>query len=188
MGENMKVWKIDKNVDEYAGFYLLRESEKFIIEEKVDRGNELSEWNEIEVTASDIYKPLGDCPHLWSGGYSLIVSDNVKKLFGDKYKKYIQLLPLLYKGQKENYYLVNTLSIIDSIDYEKSELEIILNKYIVDVKKYFFTDAVRSMPIFKIYLDGVVKISTFVNDELKDLIESNGLQGFRFTEVFEFTD
>lgn len=37
-----------------------------------------------------------------------------------------------------------------------------------------------------LYLDGVIKISTFVNGEFKSLIEDSGLEGFKFIEVFDF--
>ena len=182
----MKIWKVDKNVDDYSGFFLKNEGDKNILEEKLDKGNLVSNWNQLELEVHEMDKAIGDCPHLWSGGYSLIVSERGKEIINKKYKDCIQFLPLTYKEQNQKFYVLNNLNIIDCIDYSKSELEILLNKYIVDVKKYVFNENVKKAPIFKIYLDGVIKISTFVNDEFKSLIEENGLKGFKFTEVFDF--
>lgn len=186
MGGIVKIWKVDKNVDDYAGFFLKNENSKNTLEEKLDKGDLISNWKDIELEVHEIDKPIGDCPHLWSGGYSLIVSERAKEIINKKYKEYIHFLPLIYTKQNQKFYVLNTLNIIDCIDYNKSELEKLMNKYIIDVKKYVFNENAKKSPIFKIYLDGVIKISTFVNDEFKNLIEENGLKGFKFTEVFDF--
>lgn len=186
MGDFMKIWRVDKNVDDYSGFYLKNEDDKNILEEKLDKGDLVSNWNELEVEVHEADKPIGDCPHLWSGGYSLIVSERGKEIISNNYKNYIQFLSLNYSQENQKFYVLNNLNIIDCVDYNKSELEILMNKYIVDVKKYVFNENAKKAPIFKIYLDGVIKISTFVNNDFKNLIEDSRLEGFKFTEVFDF--
>ncbi|MEN8435553.1 hypothetical protein NX821_002769 [Clostridium septicum] len=181
----MKIWKIDKNVNDFAGFFLKNKCEMEMIEEKFYKGNFINEWSTIEIVGHNMDRPLGDCSHLWSGGNHLLVSEKAKEILSERYKEHIQFLPMIYNGTI--YYIDNILNIFECIDYEKSELKILSGKYIVDVNKYVFKDNVKKVPIFKIYLDGVIKrTDSFVNDEFKKLIEDSGLEGFKFTEVFDF--
>ena len=184
----MKIWKVAEDVNNYSGFLLKNISDKVFLEENLDQGKLISNWKPIEVISNESDKKLGDCPHLWSGGYSLIISERAKKKISNKYREYIEFFPLYYKEKKETFYILNILNILDCIDYSKSKLDILMDKYIIDVKKYVFNEEIKNIPIFKIYLDGVIKISVFVNDEFKNLIEENKLEGFKFTEVFEFKE
>ncbi|QAA34158.1 imm11 family protein [Clostridium manihotivorum] len=183
----MKIWKIDKNVNDFAGFFLEDEDNKAILEEFLDKGIYIDKWSELELRACDTDKPFADCLHLWSGGNPLIVSEKAKEIMSSKFNEHVQFLPMIYKRDNKNYYVMNILSIIDCVDYEKSDLKILMDKYIIDVNKYCFNENAKKVPIFKIYLDGVIKrIDSFVNDEFKNLIEDSGLEGFKFTEVFDF--
>lgn len=97
-------------------------------------------------------------------------------------------LDIVLEKKNEFYYILNILNVLDCIDYEKSEFRKLMDQYIIDVNKYVFKNNVRGIPIFKIYLDCIINLDTYVNDEFKNLIEENKLEGFKFTEVFEFKE
>lgn len=61
-----------------------------------------------------------------------------------------------------------------------------MDKYIVEVTKYVFKPCIRDLPIFNIYVDGINFGNIYINDEFKELLENNELEGFKFIEVFDF--
>lgn len=96
-------------------------------------------------------------------------------------------MPVVDCKTKIEYYLVNILNIIDGIDYNQSKFKKLSFDIIVDVTDYVFKNIVKDIPIFKIYLDGVIATTNiYVNDVFKKTIEDNNLKGFNFIEIFKF--
>ncbi|MDS0527698.1 hypothetical protein NNC19_18575 [Clostridium sp. SHJSY1] len=176
---------MNKNVNDFLTFFLKDEDKENFIEEKLSRGNLINEWEGLELIKNDADKPIGDCSHSWTNGSNFLFSERAKEIINENFGEYIQLLPMIYEDK--NFYIDNILNTVDCVDLDKSDLKIIMGKYIVDVYKYVLKENAKEFPIFKIYLDGVkVTVDTFVNDEFKKVIEDNNLEGFKFTEVFDF--
>lgn len=179
----MKIWKMNKEVNDFATFFLEDKNEEKYIEDRLING-----WKKLRLTSKDITdSPIGDCSHIWIYESHFLFSERAKEIINENFGEYIQLLPMIYEDK--NFYIDNILNTVDCVDLDKSDLKIMMGKYIVDVNKYVFKENVKNFPIFKIYLDGVrVTVDTFVNDEFKKVIEDNNLEGFKFTEVFDFEE
>lgn len=116
----------------------------------------------------------------------MLISKNAKDILSNRFKDYVQFLPVFDCETKVQYYFLNILKIIDGINYEKSKFKKLSSGLIVDVIDYEFEKIVKDIPIFKIYLNyTVMTTSIFVNDIFKKVIEDNHLEGFDFIEVWD---
>lgn len=179
----MKIWKMNKNVDDFATFFLENKNDEKYIEEGLT-----NEWKELRLISKDITNgPISDCSHIWIYESHFLFSERAKEIINENFGECIQLFPMIYEDKK--FYIDNILNTVDCVDLDKSDLKIMMGKYIIDVNRYVLKENAKNFPIFKIYLDGVRKtIYTFVNDEFKKVIEDNNLEGFEFTEVFDFEE
>ena len=81
---------------------------------------------------------------------------------------------------------MNVLNIIDGLNYEKSEFKKTHDGKPYAVKKFSFKpNIVNNISIFKLFLeDRIYSTEIFVSQEVKDIVEANGLTGFSFEEVW----
>lgn len=84
-----------------------------------------------------------------------------------------------------NMFLVNVTNINDCLDYKNSELKYFSNsERIMRIDNYcFFDDKIKDLEIFLIPEER--KAFPCVTEGLKNIIEENGLNGFRFELLFE---
>jgi hypothetical protein len=183
----VKIWEIGCEVDYYSSFNLQKESDIEIVNSNFDKGQIIEGWMPLELKSMDNHREIGDNPKFWPYSNLLMVSEKAKSIISKKYSSDIQFLEVVDTTRNEKYYLINILNIIDGIDDERSEFKILAGKYVVGVTKYVLNDNVKRIPIFKLYLNGMVMPSyTFIGDEFKKLLEDNALNGFKFTEVYDF--
>jgi acyl-CoA thioesterase len=79
---------------------------------------------------------------------------------------------------------VNVVNIVDGIDYERAQVRTLSNGTFIGFNKYaFHQEKVIDQHIFKIPEQLSSKV--FVSDQLKELVETNRLKGFTFTEVWD---
>ena len=129
-------------------------------------------------------KELMDCSHVWIAvGIVLFnqkAKDCLERVFGD----YVEFVPAKY--QDDIYYILNVLNIIDGLNYEKSEFKKTRDGSPYSVNKFSFKpNIVKDVSIFKVFLDGsIYSTDILVSQEVKDIVEANGLTGFSFEEVW----
>jgi len=182
----VKIWKLGCEVDVFRGFHLKNESDIELINNNIDKGKIVSDWEVVEIIG-DSNNKTGDNPKFWSYSNVIMLSELAKKILNDRFNEYVQFLPVINIENKERFYMCNILNILDGIDYDKSEFKKLLGVHIVDVVKYELKENAKNIPIFKLYLhNSVMTPYIFVNDEFQQLIEDSNLKGFKFTEVFDF--
>jgi hypothetical protein len=138
----------------------------------------------METTYSKTYgirkkKELGDAPCFTSPVLSKKAVKCLKPLISEN----VEILPLKFKEGK--YFAVNIITVLDAIDYEKSEyITFSDKKRIMLFDKYvFIEEKVANIPIFKIVDEK--RRDGFVSDEFKRIVEKNNLRGFKFVLVWD---
>ncbi|WP_373463781.1 imm11 family protein [Paenibacillus sp. V4I9] len=82
------------------------------------------------------------------------------------------ILPLPLNYTDKQYYVLRVTNILDSIDYEHSELEILSTGLTVGFKKYgFIPEKLNNQYIFKVFInERIYSTVTFVTDDFKDKV------------------
>ena len=174
----MKIWKMRFELDKYN--YLVP-IEPFTVPEiwAFDGQSLVDTWKPREFRlAKKKRQKLSDAP----GFEFLILSPRAYDILCDVMGKSIEVLDVLYNNEK--YYGINILSVLDVLDYEKSEYETFENSdRIMAIDKYCFriTEELKQNHIFKIKEEE----HYFVSDEFKTTVEKNNLKGFRFQLVWQ---
>ncbi|WP_407712621.1 imm11 family protein [Clostridium botulinum] len=93
------------------------------------------------------------------------------------------MVPLSY--DKGDYSVINVTNVKDCVDYEKAEVKRFKgsDKIFRFIKYAFKPESIKNEHIFKVC--EYSKIFVFVSDEFKNLVESSGLKGFLFIEVWD---
>lgn len=175
----MNVWKLEFLVDDFDVFM----TNDWSIDDirTYDGRHHAESWVPVKVRRLAPRKllELGDAPGFYSHipVFSERAVEQLQSLIGDT----VELLPIGFK--KETFYAVNVLSVLDCMDYEKSIYKTFSDGRIMRFIKYeFIREKVEGQHIFKL-----VDLSlsyAYVSDEFKSIVESNGLQGFRFECVW----
>lgn len=115
------------------------------------------------------------------GGYHAINQRGI-----DVLKEYFhgttELLPLNY--EKEPYFIINVVDLVDCVDYEKSIVTRFDSGRIMGFEKYvFIEEKIKDKHIFKI-IDEPER-APFVSDTFRNRVMDSGLTGFRFIEVWD---
>ena len=129
-------------------------------------------------------KEFMDCSQVWITTGIVLFNQKAKDCLEGVFGDYVEFVPAKY--QDDIYYIVNVLNIIDGINYEKSEFEKRDNGRPYSVNKFSFRpNIVNNISIFKLFLDDrIYSTNLFVSQEVKDIVEENGLTGFSFEEVW----
>lgn len=176
----MKIWELYADANNYENFGFAYENDLDNYMESDLIGQEFgNEWVPFEVSVIEKRKK-GDCPSFTGG--DLIFSEKAVKALGDLLKDNVEVLPLLY--DKEKYYLINVLQLLDCVDYEKAEVIRFDSGDIMLFTRYAFKpESVRNINIFKIV--DMPKCNVFVSDEFRNKVLESGLKGFSFEEVWD---
>ncbi|MBQ8568258.1 MAG: hypothetical protein IJ446_03480, partial [Oscillospiraceae bacterium] len=119
----------------------------------------------------------------------LIVDKSTKVALEYNFSDSIQFIETINEDDSsKEYYFLNPFRSIDGLDLNKSEYSCMPKSRIPSmIKKYVFKKDVSYYPIFKLNYGGAVySTKMFATDEFKDFIESNGITGLVFEEVFDF--
>ncbi|WP_373461116.1 imm11 family protein [Paenibacillus sp. V4I5] len=91
-----------------------------------------------------------------------------------------QVLPL--KHEKEKFYAINILNIVDGFDKQKSKIKYFNSGKIMNIEEYFFhCDKIVNQHIFKI--PERLKSTVFVSDVFVQAVKDHSLKGFIFKET-----
>jgi hypothetical protein len=138
--------------------------------------------NDIELTDS-----------LSSNGDLLFVNERVCQLFRQEGISNIELCPINvinHKGRKvkEPYFVVNVLSIVDCIDMKKSKYDIndIDKKSLSGVDELVLDEA-RLPRDIKLFRPMNFETIMLIERTVSERIQEQGLRGFQFLEVEEYT-
>ncbi len=190
----MKVWKLD---GDYSGRLCFDvgdgQQNKQCLYNFHDK-NYVNDWPGLKVTFTcgkkrrDIL-PLKNVTSFSSFGSLFICDEYAKEKISEKYNC-IQFLPVepIEKDINEttSYYIPNVLTTAKVLDEEKTKFKYISDKYVYGIDKYYFVDADKETPVFYLNACDYTFSTIYVTDEFKDYVESCGITGFVFKEVFDF--
>ena len=186
----MRVYRMEADLAEKNVTFLgLLDHEAFMkFDKELRRGLPVSDafrFVELERDNSDLRETeFMDCSQVWiTTGIVLFnqkAKDCLERVFGD----YVEFVPAKY--QDDIYYIVNVLNIIDGLNYEKSEFEKLDDGRPYSINKFSLRpNIVNNISIFKLFLEeSIYSTEIFVSQEVKDIVEANGLTGFSFEEVW----
>ena len=129
-------------------------------------------------------KEFMDCSKLWITSGIVLFNQKAKDCLEGVFGDYVEFVPAKY--QDDIYYIVNVLNIIDGLNYEKSEFEKLDDGRPYSINKFSLRpNMVNNISIFKLFLEeSIYSTEIFVSQEVKDIVEENGLTGFSFEEVW----
>ncbi len=178
----MKIWKLDFELDQYDN---LTFKEELSIEEiqSYDGRSKKNDWKKKEVIRLEPEKKLilsdapGLLPHL------PVFNEKALRILEDFLSNTAEILTL--ENKEDNFSAINIITILDCIDYEKSDFKLFKDgKRIMRFKKYSFVETeIKGYHIFKIKDEPLG--SPFVSDEFRDKVIKNGLSGFVFKLVWD---
>lgn len=176
----MNIWKVSADANNYDNLTMCDEKEWDRFMEYQFDGRALKEsWKSFEVKEIEEIR-RGDLPCLF--GAILVFSNKAINVLSDFLNGNAETLPISY--DKEDYFIINVTNVKDCIDYDKADVKRFKSsgKIMRFIKYAFIPERVKDEHIFKI--DGYSKGCVFVSDKFKNVVESNGLQGFLFEEVW----
>jgi hypothetical protein len=119
----------------------------------------------------------------WLLQHLLVLRPNAVDRLGKILSEYGELLPLAC--DEVDLVAFNACAVSDVLDLEKSDIvRFPSSEKILDVSSYAFkSDLVRGLRIFKV--PQLARWTLFVNDELVDLVQSSGLSGLGFRQLWD---
>ncbi|MCT4583684.1 MAG: hypothetical protein N4A54_02055 [Peptostreptococcaceae bacterium] len=186
----MKIWRLEfefkKDGVPFEGFELVtkdKEEKKLFVKDMRLGQNIKNKYRDIKINKID-GEIKSDNPMFWTLPGVLMFSKRAKDVLEEIIKDDVEFVEANYED--EIYYLVNILSFLDIIDFEKSTLRTLKSGLISEVKKYELRKSVlENQKIFKFYLNNQKNVvDILVTDEFKKAVEENNLSGFKFIEVW----
>ena len=178
----MKIYKLKFDVNKYESFEV-NEPVTAEFYQKFDGSSLKDKWKKLKVRRMEPEKrlDLGDAP----GFVTPVFNVKARNVLAPLIEGHVEYLPLDLDGTE--YYAVNVLTVIDAIDYEKSEYVKFSNGRIMCFEEYsFIRDKLKGINIFKIPDER--RGFAFVSEAFKDAIEDNQLRGFKLECVWELHD
>ena len=181
----MKIYELNNDINKFKWFGRIHSNDtkydyEFDILFEMRGQSIIKNWKPIEINAiveskEDALLLIGDYPKFDEP----LISEDALDILLPFMKKYIELLDIKILGEKLkcNYYLLNVLNILDCLDLNKSMIDWASDSSgITNVKEYTFKeDQLKNSFIFRI--KGYEK-NIYVNEEFKNLVDKNNLQGF----------
>lgn len=183
----MKIWELKASLDErFETIQLVnfdQDYEKYF-KEKFNSIIPLAGiWKDVKVYTLEEGES-SDCPQFWGHSATPVFSEKALFATQDFLKDKAEALPLVHSEKK--YFAIHVLNAIDAIDYNRAVIRQLSTGLRVGFEKYaFIKEKVEGEHIFRIYLDDRIRSMVFVSDEFKEAVESNGLVGFNFIEVWD---
>ena len=150
------------------------------------QGEPIDNWNPLHLSAlpSDkkIVEKLGDVSFVV--GSTPLLTQKAYEILYPYIKDYVQLLETT--TDYGNMFLVNVTNVNNCLDYDNSEiLRFPFPPHrIMRIDKFgFFEERIKDIEIFQI--PETKNSFPFVTEGLKNIIEENGLTGFRFELIYE---
>ena len=186
----MRVYRMEADLAEKNVTFLgLLDHESFMkFDQELRRGLPVSDafrFVELERDNSDLReKEFMDCSKLWITTGIVLFNQKAKDCLEGVFGDYVEFVPAKY--QDDIYYIVNVLNIVDGLNYEKSEFKKTHDGKPYAVNKFSFrSNIVKNIPIFKVFFwKNIYSTDILVSQEVKDIVEENGLTGFSFEEVW----
>lgn len=177
----MKIWKLDFEVDKYDNLLPVK---RFTVEEiqSFDGRKMKDTWKPLPVKRAEPEKKLelSDAPGFTIPVFSKKALEILRPLIQDS----IEELELQFS--EVEYYAINVITILNVIDYDKSEyIKFSDEDRIMLFEKYVFkkSDVLMNYNIFKIVDEP--EGDAFVSDYFKQIVEDNKLSGFKFELVWD---
>ena len=186
----MRIYRMEADLAEKnVSFLGLLDHESFLkFDQELRRGLPVSDafrFVELERDKSNPReKKFMDCSKLWITTGIVLFNQKAKDCLEGVFGDYVEFVPAKY--QDDIYYIVNVLNIIDGLNYEKSEFEKLDDGRPYSINKFSLRpNMVNNISIFKLFLEeSIYSTEIFVSQEVKDIVEENGLTGFSFEEVW----
>ena len=194
----MKVWIISGDCNGRVCFDVEDSLENARTLYNFHKKNYVDEWPGLRVSFVCGKKrkdtlALNNITEFTSFSFLFVCDDYAKQKLSEKYEciQFLQISPIEKEIAKEsNFYLPNLLDFAYLLDEEKSAFEYGLHNTVSGIKKPYFVESVKDHPIFYLCVQNRNRafLNIYVTDEFKDYVESCGITGFRFKEVFDFDD
>lgn len=177
----MKIWHLNFELDEYDNLM----PEKAFTADEIQSfdGRKMKEnWMPLPVKRMEPEKnlPLSDAPGFTIPVFSGRALEVLRPLIKDSIEE------LEFEFEEAEYYGINVTTVLDVIDYEKSEYRTYRDgKRIMVFEKYAFKecDELKEHNIFKIVDEP--RRWAFVSDNFKQTVEENNLTGFKFKLLWD---
>lgn len=177
----MKIWQLSFDVDSFDNFIPEKEFSADVVQ-SFDGRSQKANWVPLKVKRMEPEKglALGDAP-----GFTIpVFSRRALNILSSIISESSEILELITDDGE--YYGINVTAVLDVIDYSKSEYRTYSDgKRIMAFKKYAFLQnpELSKHNIFKITDEPTRR--AFVSDRFKNMVEENGLTGFKFKLVWE---
>jgi hypothetical protein len=139
-------------------------------------------WGFVEICTIDEGEE-SDYPHFWDCPIP-VFSKKAVHVLSDFLKGKAEALPLHHC--EKSFFGIHVINAIDAIDYNQAIVRQLDTGLRVGYDKYeFIQEKIVGEHIFRIFLYDRVQWKVFVSDGFKEMVESNGLVGFQFNEVWD---
>lgn len=127
---------------------------------------------------------LGDFPFFMVPVVSSKAYNLLKEYFGNS----TEIFPFAFNKKYGQFYFINVINILNVLDVKNSKIKYFSDGNIMRIENFVFISEIlsKNTNIFKV--QGIERGEVFVNEETKQLIESAGLEGFIFTQVWDSED
>jgi hypothetical protein len=183
----VKIWELKASLDErFETIQLVnfdQDYEKYF-KERFNSITPLEDvWEEVKIYTLEEGES-SDCPKFWGHSAAPVFSERALDVTQDFLKDKVEVLPLAHP--EKNYFAIHVMNAIDAIDYNRAVIRQLRSGLRVGFEKYaFIKEKVKGEHIFRIFLDDRIRSMVFVSNEFKEAVESNGLVGFQFNEVWD---
>jgi hypothetical protein len=174
----MKIYDLWPDTDKFDG--LSYKSKSDITMSHRFTGISLStSWIPIEVVYFN-QRARGDYPGLLAGIPPVLTEKSLRVLL-PYIEQDVEVLPL--SCETEKLYAINVLAVIDCLDLEQSKYTKFENSdRVMHIEQYkFYEESLARRYIFR--LPDWLSSRVYTLDSFKNIVESNGLRGFRFKQV-----
>jgi hypothetical protein len=126
--------------------------------------------------------PIGDYPQFEQP----LISEDAINVLTPYFKESVEFLNVEIINERQKYCILNVTNILDCLDIEKSKIKWFEgSSRIMQVCEYVFKEnAIKKEKSFIFRIKGYEK-SIYVNEETKNVIETNKLKGFIFKDTSE---
>jgi hypothetical protein len=139
-------------------------------------------WQPLAVsrlTVSDDGSPRAEADLPWLGAHVLVLRSSAVAALGGLLEQHGELLPLACPDA--DLWLFNTLTVVDALDEDHSELVKFDDGSVLAVERYAFR-AEAVAPVFKV--PQLLRGPLFVSDDFASASTAAGLTGLELTEVW----
>lgn len=137
-------------------------------------------WRPVAVsrlTEADDGSPRAEADLPWLGGHVLVLRPSAVAALGPLLERHGELLPLACPDA--DLWLFNTVTVVDALDEDRSELVTFDDGTILAVEHYEFRPEAVA-PVFKV--PQLLRGPLFVSDEFASALTTAGLTGLELTE------